>query len=421
MMYLLEGTWSCVDHTIELAVHNTCEEQDFKLLLDRVRNLARYVRSSPDRRKAFREIQEERLIQEKNQAQNQNANDDDADDDNDDDDDDHDDDNHPPLISYLPRSCAEYRRQRRDRLANQKKPWNLILDVPTRWSSTFLMVERFVQLYEDILIYGFRGGLDEYDEYSNGRFIDLSELNTLKSWADALAPVADFVRIGEGEKYATLAWICPLFAHVLECVKPSGGLVAQAEKKFRKKLHGALNDRLGFLLKRVNMALAASALHPAFARLLFVSPRLRNRIWRDLLKCCKEFGELQDSSASPQQQAADIGSPKPFQQIVPPSYDEDQAKYLLQECRKMLEGCTKPTVSLVDMLNYAATNSEYAPLAWWKKVSELGSYRAIIHLPRIIFCTPATSAPSERIFSGEESHDLCVPLLCIPNYQHNFM
>ena len=274
MMYLLEGTWSCEDHTIELAVHNTCEEQDFKLLLDRVRNLARYVRSSPDRRKAFREIQEERLIQEKNQAQNQNANDDDADDDNDDDDDDHDDDNHPPLISYLPRSCAEYRRQRRDRLANQKKPWNLILDVPTRWSSTFLMVERFVQLYEDILIYGFRGGLDQYDEYSNGRFIDLSELNTLKSWADALAPVADFVRIGEGEKYATLAWICPLFAHVLECVKPSGGLVAQAEKKFRKKLHGALNDRLGFLLKRVNMALAASALHPAFARLLFVSPRL---------------------------------------------------------------------------------------------------------------------------------------------------
>ena len=91
----------------------------------------------------------------------------------------------------------------------------------------------------------------------------------------------------------TMAWICPLFAHVLNCVKPPR-LVERQEGQFRRILYQTLDQRLGFLLKQLNMALAAAALHPAFSRLIFISEDLREGVWDDLLRCCKEYGQIQD-------------------------------------------------------------------------------------------------------------------------------
>ena len=77
-------------------------------------------------------------------------------------------------------------------MTNGWVPWNLILDVSTGWSSTFTMVERFVYLLKDLLVYAVRGGFHNNDVASNGPLISLTEHNTLKAWADTLASVGDF-------------------------------------------------------------------------------------------------------------------------------------------------------------------------------------------------------------------------------------
>ena len=375
-----------MDHTIELAVHAACDHPDVKPLFEKVRNHVRYIRSSPARRKAFKQVQKERLNSTSDREDGA------------------DDENHERADIFLPRSAAEYRRARQRILAKQKHPWILILDVAKKWSSTFRMIERFVQLYEDFMVYAVRGGFDDYDEDSCGRVISITEWQTLKSWTDALAPVADFVLIGEEEKCVTMAWICPLFAHVLNCVKPPR-LVERQERRFRRILFQSLDQRLGFLLKQPNMALAAAALHPAFSRLTFISEDLREEVWDDLFRCCKEYGQIQDQEIERDSDVEDmdVDMMDPLQQLDNPKISETTAKCLLRELRKRLAKCAKSDISLTDMIRIAATNANFNPLRWWRRAEALGGYQTVIHLPRIIFCTPASSVPSERIFSGIHS------------------
>ena len=418
------GVWRCVDHTIELAVHDAYNDRTVQPLFERIRNQVRFIRASSDRRQAMRDIQAERLHrhhapgavqqqpsqaqqqpsqaqqqpsqaqQQPPQAQQQQEREQNGDDDDDE-----------ALLDdrdlYLPRSPAEYRRQQEQKLQDQAHPWNLILDVATRWSSTFAMVERFAHLFEDLLVFAVRGGFDDYDVEANGPLISLTEWSTLKTWADALAPVADFVRIGEGERYCTMAWICPLFKHVLNCVEPQGRMYT-LERRFRQLLFTSLNTRLGFLLSTPNMALATAALHPAFARMTFVPQQLREEVWIELLRCCREFGELNTQTEVDSDNSADsLQSPDPLNQYAPPTFDESRTRDFLWDLRMRLEGCTKRSIALSDMIAKAALSPKFHPLRWWKGMKEKSWYESVIHIARIMFCTPATSAPSERIFSGE--------------------
>jgi hypothetical protein len=44
---------------------------------------------------------------------------------------------------------------------------------------------------------------------------------------------------------------------------------------------------------------------------------------------------------------------------------------------------------------------KFEPLAWWKLAcSKYPAIAAVAFLPRLVFCVPATSAPSERVFSA---------------------
>ena len=398
-------------------IKDTTDDPVIDSVLVRVRNEVRYVRASPDRRKVFQQIQWERL-------RARDHRNDDAEDyrDNRAADPDEEQDERDAAVAqertgFLPRSPEEYRRNRASALAQQKRPWMLILDCPTRWSSTFFMIERYVHLFEDLLVFQVRGGFDEYDQDMYGEPISFDEFKILRSWADALAPVADFIRIAEGEKYSTAGWVCPLYQYVLNCIDPCqhGVMVRDQEKHFRKVLERSLQKRLGFLLEKPNIALATAALHPAFARLSFVPHRLRDKIWEELEKCAREYGEMDslDSDDSSSDSDNEQRSPNPLHQIKTPSYRTYKVYGLLCNLRKSLIKCTRSTATLTDTLTYAATNKLYDPLQWWKHVSDSKAYGLVVHLAKILFCTPATSAPSERIFSGRVSECLATfSVLC---------
>ena len=278
------GSVRCVDHKCNNCIKYTADDPAIASLLSRVRNEIRFIRASPDRRKVFRDIQWERLRPQNDEAEDDRAA-------VDEERDEQDAAEAAEANDFLPRSPGAYRRSRAKALEKQKRPWILILDCPTRWSSTFFMVERYVQLFEDLLLFQLRGGFNEYDQETYGPPVSYDEYLLLTSWADALAPVADFIRIAEGEKYPTMGWVCPLFKHVLDCINPQNEpMVLEQEKHFRKVLERSLQKRLGFLLKKPNIALATSALHPAFARLHFVScATMCGKNWRRSLESMERW------------------------------------------------------------------------------------------------------------------------------------
>ena len=281
----------------------------------------------------------------------------------------------------------------------------LILDVPTRWASTFYMLDKFLVLFDDVMIFAISGG---FEGYGTGEplqdLILASEYHVLEGFADAMAPVADFVRICEGEHYPTLAFVAPLFAHVQRQLQiPRNQRISSVEKRFRKLLLQQLNARLGYLTSVPNLSLAASALHPAFARLNFISEELKDEVWREIHILADEFGSLPEDE-SEDGDAAPTASPKPYalisKGIFQPGASRDGRGRYLNDIRRMLKACTKDNITLSEALTKAAKDEQYNVLSFWKMVEEAHNYDPILFVPRIILATPGTSAPSERMFSG---------------------
>lgn len=370
-------------HKAQLSLLDVVESDSFEIksLFERVRAMIRFIRASPDRRSMFAKIQRERL----NGIADVGAAIDDLDDEEEEKD----------RVWYVPRTTREYRDYMTEKAAAQQKPLLLILDVKTRWMTAFYMLERFVFLFDDVMEFALRGGFDDYDTRENGALVLPSECTTLRCFVDALAPLADFVRVSEGQKYVTMAWVVPLYARVLQCLR-SAARGRVEEEEFRRELTASLERRLGYLLSTPNLALAASALHPAFARLHFISSTMRRIVWEALTQTSLEFGELNDESDF---RSDDDASIDPLDVIRGPRISQARSSSLLGELRRLLERCTKEDVGLKEALSLAGTE-KYDPIVWWRAVEATKQYQSIIHIGRIILGVPGTSAPSERVFSG---------------------
>ena len=104
-----------------------------------------------------------------------------------------------------------------------------------------------------------------------------------------------------------MGWIRPLFKHVLNCIDfRNEPMVLDQEKHFRKVLERGLQKRLGFLLKKPNIALATSALHPAFAILSFIPRQLRDDLWEELETCAREYGEMDSPHGNGSSSESDV-------------------------------------------------------------------------------------------------------------------
>lgn len=142
-----------------------------------------------------------------------------------------------------------------------------------------------------------------------------------------------------------------MFAHVLNCLR-----IAPVDsirvREFAELLRCSLQTRLGCLLTEPNLALAACAIHPAFARLTFVTSDVRDRTLILLESICTDYDELS-------------------------SYLE------------------------------LAGRDTFCPIRYWKAVKATQGYSSILHLPKILFSVQGTSAASERLFTGNQStlHD----------------
>ena len=254
-----------------------------------------------------------------------------------------------------------------------------ILDVPTRWSSIFQMLQRFDQIYVDLQNLATLGHMDECDVI----LLNL-EMGTLRDIIKALKPLEEFTRTMEGDKYITISQV-PYYLHRCREVLKSLSLESNESGTLANALLSPIDARLGFILRTPNIALCSAALDPRYGHLNFVDETLRDDVWKTLGQWAVEYCDVFNTN---HQEPDD----DPF--LVPSadatSMTPSQIDDVLAAFRRMFE----------DEGNRERLSATTCPLQYRKFALQKNSSSSCLKfLILCLFCIPAASASSERVFS----------------------
>ena len=124
----------------------------------------------------------------------------------------------------------------------------------------------------------------------------------------------------------------------------------------KNALTNALQRRLGYLLEEPNMALAASALHPAFARLTFAPKNIRRATWNLLRTIAQDFADKNEDQSLAQRRNG---------YILPSANAAQDILEALNRAKVALKFNTDTNVSLSSAMDYA-TKTGLDPLEYWR-------------------------------------------------------
>ena len=209
--------------------------------------------------------------------------------------------------------------------ANDRKQLVPIIDMPTRWSTIYYMLERYELLSQDIAYLAILGVMDDL----HLEILSHYELIQLRSLLKALKPMEEFVRLLEGEFYVTISQVPARLNKILANLS---NMVAGNEiHTTALALHHSVKTRLGFILDRPNLALCCAALDPRYGHLDFVSDNLRDLVWGTLARWILEYEEVRPKERTEDERAA----------VPLPDYNHDithaQVCEVLHRFRKLFE------------------------------------------------------------------------------------
>lgn len=224
------------------------------------------------------------------------------------------------------------------------------------------------------------------------------DILVLKDLNAALEPVAQFTGTLSGEQYVTVSTIVPtlaLFATEDFMGEKEGDseLKASIKKKMLKYMSGKYDD--AWVKKIVNRS---TLLDPRYKG-NYIDADVLTVIKRDLVEemSAKEIQAQQGPTgitAAPARQ----GTPEP-PTILPKKI---ALSTLLSKVRKTTVSASgspedKARRELEAYLAFPAIEFEESPLEWWKGYHKM--YPSLTDLAKKYLCIPATSSPSERVFS----------------------
>jgi len=157
----------------------------------------------------------------------------------------------------------------------------LIQDVATRWSSTHAMLERFVLLFTSGAIPSFLRitGVRQQLDSSN---IPTPEIyGRVCSYVLVLEPIANATRNLEGSRYTSISKVPRMVNELIDVLSSSESAYEEAID-VQGVLLASVQKRLGWVVARNNAALQAALFDPLESDLDFLSPDLRAQVWSSL-------------------------------------------------------------------------------------------------------------------------------------------
>uniref|UniRef100_A0AAY4AZD2 HAT C-terminal dimerisation domain-containing protein n=1 Tax=Denticeps clupeoides TaxID=299321 RepID=A0AAY4AZD2_9TELE len=269
---------------------------------------------------------------------------------------------------------------------------SLIHDVVTRWGSTFEMISRFLEQQQAIC-----GVLAE--DRSTWHFMPKdNEITVLEEVSQLLCPLHDFIDVLASEKQVTLSSVKPVLEHRNNEILQEKGEDSTLTKQMKHVMKQDIMQ-LRYTEEMKNVLNICS----------FVDPRFRENFVENLdetVKSCTDEAMAHASHLESEQPPAATTESTSSNTNTTTKRKEKSLSGLLQQitAKKNMSKASGSAVTVPSIqeridsevklyLSLPTVSADSDPLAWWKAHVE--------EIPMLLkVCIPATSVPSERVFSS---------------------
>jgi hypothetical protein len=287
-----------------------------------------------------------------------------------------------------------------------KKPY-LPADVSTRWSSTYRLLDSFLESLEVIQLAHRNYEADRKKEKDPelaplkavGPMLSGRKLKIVKELHQVLTPIAIALNVLEGDLYPTLSLV-QLLGNLLKqnvtslldqervADNPSDTLISVYQTLLKQLDERFVYEKLPLPVGYMPVDYLASALDPRVKHLFFLSENDRKVVWDHLANLVRESQTL-PSLGTPNSNHLTSTISKKADGLY------DKIDELLSDAAKSQSMSHGDEVSSYRLMPMIGIRKD--PLAWWKERE--GSFPALAKLARIYLSFPASSATIERTFS----------------------
>ncbi|XP_059422959.1 E3 SUMO-protein ligase ZBED1-like [Carassius carassius] len=265
---------------------------------------------------------------------------------------------------------------------------NLITECPTRWGSKEMMIARVLEQAKAI------SQVLSGDRYARSLIPTWQDIDVLESIHKALHPLLEFTDALSGEEYVSISYLKPVLHLFATSVLAEDAEDTDLTKSIKTKVLAYLNNKYGD--PNIQELLdVACFLDPRF-KIQYIStdniPAIKTRLKTEMVDLAQRTYHREKRSRTETVQMPQSAQPL-----------GEKAKRSLGSFFKT--SAASPSLPVEDVAeaelnNYLMTptiDGEDDPLAWWR-VHKI-SYPQLCIMARKYLCVPATSAPSERLFS----------------------
>ncbi|CAH1100846.1 unnamed protein product [Psylliodes chrysocephalus] len=298
------------------------------------------------------------------------------------------------IVSFFKRSNLAKERLDSFQKQNNKSPKKLIQSVPTRWNSVFYMLERILELKEEVRASLAVLGHENLHLLTNNDFEDLSQL------VNILKPLESATKLMSGEKYVTLSSVIiisngleKIYSRLVSKIELSTVELSDKTKTVVVNIFKSIQHRLKNL-EMSSTLMVSTFLDPRFKNIGFssehVSEKAKTLVTNLLTSFIERHSQETTVSGSQSQQQTDV---VPDEFSIWSDFDHQASLF------KPVGGNSrsKAIIEIQRFLEEPLLNRECDPLNWWK----INKYN-FPNLSKIVrqkFGTVSTSVPCERLFS----------------------
>ncbi len=250
-------------------------------------------------------------------------------------------------------------------------PLKLVQDVPQRWNSGYFMLARSIELKKFLILV--ISELKIPIEIS-ARMWELAE-----QVYQVLGVFYDATKAGEGD-FSPISQNIPTIVNLKKAMKPDEQ-DSDPIRKMKKSLRSALKSRFKSIEKN-EFLLVATLLDPRFKAHYFSDDKVTAKAKKLLAAECDEVED--NTSLSQMQPKRVFTEPPPAKRRCLWDYDDPEPEE------------SPSSVLIEDYLRVPRSGRKANPLDYWKTHPSATLKKVV----RKYLCVPASSAPSERVFSN---------------------